>query len=109
MARRNQGLLYVELLMEAERDPEFAQAYRAAHVPVLEQIEAMIRHLCRYAGCEQNVDSRYVAYVVQTFVNGLLLGRTTIQLSGTTPGQQLVRLIRDLLGRPPRLERTHTP
>jgi AcrR family transcriptional regulator len=91
-------VLEIEVRMEATRNPEFRARYQARDDIVASHLRRMLGKLCRVAGCEQTADIDYIACVIQSFTQGLHFAR-----SSQSPGSLLVRLLLDLLGRPPAL------
>lgn len=97
-------VLDAELRMEAGRNPEFRARYPARDAIVAGHIRHMLSRLCDAAGCGEKADIDYIAFVVQSFTQGLHLDAGSAPLAST--GTLLVRLLLDLMGRPPRLAAT---
>jgi AcrR family transcriptional regulator len=94
-------LVSIEVRMEATRNPEFRERYQASDDMVAGQLRHMLTNLCRLAGCEETADIDFIATVVSGFTQGLNIYSDSVYT--TSPGIMLVRLLVDLLGRPPSL------
>jgi len=103
-SQRQWWLLAVELRLEAERNPAFGERFEAVNGEIMGQLLEMIRSLCRATGCETSADPDYIAFVVHTFTHGLQFERSASPDRFGSPGKLFIRLIHDLLGRPPSVE-----
>ena len=95
--------LRVELRLDAARSPEFCEVYEAANRDMLVQLRPMLVNLCRYADCLETTNIDYIALVLHAFAYGLQFERGRLASLNQTPGQVLIKLILDLLGRPAKL------
>ena len=99
--RGDWGLLSVELLLEAERDPEFGRLYREQTTGLLNLVIELVRRLHFKAGRKEAPNAEVVAVALRAFTVGLTLHRSHgAELQGHSPGTMVVLFLRAMLDAP---------
>ncbi len=99
--RSDWGLLAIELQLEAERDPEFCQAYQLHTADLFAKAKELLQNLLSKAGLAPLPNVEVAAVALRSLCLGLIFQNThAVALDGHSPGEAVILFLRGILNRP---------